>query len=618
LFKNLSETIPEEFKGKFEADRLEQNVARMRGLAIFMVVMQISLQVINAIVPQQTGKGIAVPLIYYIGLSLLMLLTGIIYWIFLSRARKHKIKSKRVKVFLVHSLLYIYAVINMAFHTLNILSIQGLNSYVMLILIIAMVPILKPKQSIVSIVIAFIYTLGLIYFTRFITDSEGHSSWTDFVYTDMRANLIIITGITIIISVMVYRMYVSNFLKSAVLADANEILEETVKKRTEALEQKTIAAEVASSAKSRFLASMSHEVRTPLNAIIGMTHSAKRAKTKEEADKSLDEISIASAHLLGILNDILDMSNIEFGKMRIEKKRVALKRVLNEVATVVRDRFVTKKITFENNFSDLEEVFVECDSLRLQQILFNILGNASKFTPRDGHVKLLADVVKEKPDTITVQFKIIDDGIGISKKQQQKLFSAFEQSDERVKMQKEGAGLGLAVSQNLVQMMGGEITVESELGEGSTFAFTLTFDRAASVENEQSLAIPDLTGKHILIAEDIDINRIVLAEMLQGTNVGIDEALDGSLAVEKFAASEEGYYSFIFMDLLMPNMDGHTAAREIRSLDRGDAGTVPIIAVSANAYAEDVAESLKSGMNKHIAKPIDFSELMQVLIESNN
>jgi CheY-like chemotaxis protein len=310
------------------------------------------------------------------------------------------------------------------------------------------------------------------------------------------------------------------------------------------------------------------------------------------------------------------MSNIEFGKMKIEKKRVALKRLMGEVVTIVRDRFETKKISFVNNLDSLEEVFILCDSIRLQQILFNILGNASKFTPRGGNVELSVCVLKEKENSVTVQFRVTDDGIGITKKQQEKLFKAFGESDDRLLMKKAGTGLGLAVSQNLVNMMGGTIELASELGGGSTFSFTLTFEKAGLEKSTGNFVIPNLSGQNILIAEDIDINRMVLSEMLRDTNVNIDEAADGALAVEKFSASTEGHYSFVFMDLLMPNMDGHTAAREIRNLNRSDAKSVPIIAVSANAYAEDIEETLRSGMNKHLAKPIDFSELMQVLIEN--
>ncbi|MDR1203961.1 MAG: response regulator [Peptococcaceae bacterium] len=613
-FSRLFMNVPEEYRARFEARRLETNVARMHGFAIYIVVIQVILQVINALYPQKSGDGMPIPLDYYIALSLASLLVGLVYWILFAQVRRGRIKSHGAKVFLVQSVLYLYALIQLTFCTLNILSHQGVNSYIILILMVGMVPVLSGGQGVMTVGAAFAYVLATLYFTQNITNSAGISAWQDFVDSDMRANLIIITGVTAFVSVFINNLYVSNFLKSVELEDANTNLEQTVRERTKELEEKTVAAQAASQAKSRFLTSMSHEIRTPLNAIIGMAHIAKKARTKEKSDASTDEILAASGHLLGILNDILDMSNIESGKLTIEKDRLVLNRVMEEVVSIIGEGCRTKGLVFSHNIDALPRVTAMGDKLRLRQVLINLLGNAVKFTPEDGQVYFLVNVTKETDAYADVRFVVKDTGIGIGEEQRERLFVAFEQGSAG-NMKHGGAGLGLAISQNLVGMMGGEITVESAPGKGSVFAFEIRLEKTADAGGEGGIVIPDLTGKHILSAEDIEINRVVLTELLAETNAQVDEAADGAEAVEKFRRSPEGYYDFVFMDLLMPNMDGYGAARGIRGLNREDAVKVPIVALSANAYPEDIDRAIEAGMNSHLAKPVDFGAMMRILTE---
>lgn len=599
---------------RFEDERLETNITRMRGFAVYIVVLQVVLQVTNVISPQGEGEGMRIPLMYYIVLSLVTLLMGIVYWVLLALAKQHRIKNRGSRVFLVHSILYIYFFIQMTFCTFNILSHQGVNGQLILVLLFGMVPILRPIQSTLTILCSYIYTTIFMLSTQHIVDADGFSAWAKFFQTDMRAYFVIINGLTILISIFIYRLYVSNFLKSVELEETNAHLEETVRERTKELEEKTKAAQAASAAKSRFLTSMSHEIRTPLNAIIGMTRIAKNAETKAKTTASLEQISASSDHLLGILNDILDMSNIESGQLRIENDRFVLNSALENIADIIRERCDAKGLAFSCNVDSFSKLAVLGDKLRLKQVLINLLGNAVKFTREDGSVDFTVVPESETETGAEVSFTVRDTGIGMTDEQMGKLFTPFEQGSIN-SMKHGGTGLGLAIAQSLVQMMGGKISVESAPGKGSVFSFRLNFEKVSALRETSEPVVPDLAGKHILSVEDIEINRIVLAELLAETKAVVDEAVDGVQAVEKFKASREGYYDFIFMDLLMPNMNGCDAARSIRSLERDDAATVPIIALSANAYQEDVKQALAAGMNAHLAKPVDFAGLMKVLAE---
>ncbi|MDR2370476.1 MAG: response regulator [Treponema sp.] len=393
-------------------------------------------------------------------------------------------------------------------------------------------------------------------------------------------------------------------------------LEGTVKQRTRELEVQTEAARVASRAKGEFLARMSHEIRTPLNAIIGMTAIARQTEIIEKKDLSLGEIESASNHLLGILNDVLDMSKIESGKFAIVREALDLGRAMKEVEQIISLRCKEKNIAFIVDFSLPGESWVMGDKLRLKQVLINLLGNAVKFTGGGGRMDFSVQGREEEGGELRVHFLVRDTGIGIKEEQLKNLFNAFEQADNTIAVRYGGTGLGLAISQNLVKLMGGIISAESEYGVGSVFEFTLNMERAAATTSVEAPrgGVPDLAGKRILVVEDIEINRIILRELLGETHVLIEEAEDGKEALDKFAASKEGYYDLVFMDVQMPNMDGHEATGKIRALvNRKDAEKVPIIAMTANAYKEDIDKALESGMNGHLAKPIDMDEVMKAL-----
>ena len=396
-------------------------------------------------------------------------------------------------------------------------------------------------------------------------------------------------------------------------------LEKLVKQRTEELEIQTAAAKVASQAKSEFLSRMSHEIRTPLNAVIGMAQVARQIPDQPEKSlQAIEKIIKASDHLLGVLNDILDMSKIESGKFLLAKEPFDLRTAMAEVANIITQRCQEKGIEFTGNYDDLPDLCLKGDKLRLNQVLINLLGNAVKFTNPQGHIAFNVRVASQDAENASVYFSIQDDGIGMSEEQIGRLFTPFDQTDRSVAVHYGGTGLGLAISQNLVQRMHGEIEVESVKDKGSQFYFTIN-QPLADGECVETLKQPvehiDLRGRRILLAEDVEINRVILTELLADTGVEIDEAEDGLKAVEMFYNAPAYTYDLIFMDVQMPKLNGYEATERIRALDKDDAQTIPIIAMTANAYKEDIDMALHSGMNGHLAKPIDIAAIRKTLAE---
>jgi signal transduction histidine kinase/ActR/RegA family two-component response regulator len=393
-----------------------------------------------------------------------------------------------------------------------------------------------------------------------------------------------------------------------------------INEQNERLKILSVKAEAASRAKSAFLANMSHEIRTPLNAVIGMTYIAKKAVTNGNNGKalsSIEEIKIASLHLLDILNDVLDMSKIEADKFSLSNEPFSLLEAIQEVKNIITHRCNDKNVQFITNFEIDPSITIIGDKLRLKQVLINLLGNAVKFTPSPGSVYLSMRSVEESEKFVRLNWNITDSGIGMNKSQLEHLFKPFDQTDKSIAVHFGGTGLGLAISQNLVKLMGGLIEVESHEGYGSTFSFTTNFEKGVSSAKKDGgkITIPNLANKHLLLAEDVEINRIIMRELLEETNIAIEEAVDGFDIIKKFIESPEYYYDIVFMDIQMPVMNGYEATRTIRRLDRKDAQSVPIIAMTANAYREDVEAALQAGMNGHLSKPVDFNAIIKVLAE---
>jgi signal transduction histidine kinase len=391
-------------------------------------------------------------------------------------------------------------------------------------------------------------------------------------------------------------------------------------------------AEQASHAKSNFLANMSHEIRTPMNAIIGMTAIGKSAKEMERKDYCLDRIGGASTHLLGVINDILDMSKIEADRFDLSYTEFEFGAMLRRVVNVFEFRLAEKKQRLTVNEEPGIPSHIISDEQRLTQVITNLLTNAVKFTPEEGDITLSARRIAateeirggsfgEGPGCV-LEIRVTDTGIGISKEQQERLFQSFAQVDSSISRKYGGTGLGLAISKRIVEMMEGSIRIESELGKGASFIFTIiagigesAVDTRAEDPEENGGAAKEeasFAGRRILLAEDVEINREIVLSLLEPTELAIDQAENGREAYEKFAANP-AIYDLIFMDIHMPEVDGYEAARLIRKLDHPKAREVPIVAMTANVFKEDVERCLAAGMNDHIGKPLDFDGVMAIL-----
>ncbi|MDR2597465.1 MAG: response regulator [Treponema sp.] len=374
-----------------------------------------------------------------------------------------------------------------------------------------------------------------------------------------------------------------------------------------------LEAEDASRAKGEFLSHMSHEIRSPLNAVIGMINIANDEKDIEAIKLYLKKADNAAKHVLGVINDILDMSKIETNKLELSYSEFDFAKMMTSIVDVISIRAQEKHIQVVVNMNPNIPTFVISDELRLSQVITNLMTNAIKFTPENGKVQLSAEKLDEKDGEITVRIEVADSGIGISPEQQEKLFSAYNQADSSITKKYGGTGLGLVITKQIIELMQGKIWIESELNKGAKFIFTIKVKQGAqTVSKAVSAGSPvagikasdlHLQGYTILAAEDMDFNREVLAKYLEKTGVTIDFAENGKICVDKFKENPDKY-CLIFMDINMPEMTGDEATKVIRALDFPKAKEIPIVAMTADVFKEDVEKCLSIGMNDHISKPI--------------
>ena len=373
-------------------------------------------------------------------------------------------------------------------------------------------------------------------------------------------------------------------------------------------------AEDASRAKSEFLSRMSHEIRTPMNGIIGMgTIARQNIGNPKKVEECLEKQSMSCQHLLSLINDVLDMSKIESGRIELKSVPFDLKILLEGLANIYEGQAGLKGVQFETILGDgVSERFVG-DSLRLNQILSNLLSNAMKFTPAGGLIQLRVTRLHEKEGKVWFRFEVSDTGRGIAKENYNKIFESFEQESADITSKYGGTGLGLAIVKRFSELMGGKVWVDSRIGYGSTFTVEVPFGMAkGQVKTMKQVCLPsefDFQGKHLLLAEDNELNREIAAELIGAAGAQIETAKDGKEAVERFENSDPFHFDLILMDIQMPVMNGYEATRRIRELERPDAQTVPIFAMTANAFDEDEEKSLLAGMNAYITKPLDVNAL---------
>jgi signal transduction histidine kinase/CheY-like chemotaxis protein len=416
----------------------------------------------------------------------------------------------------------------------------------------------------------------------------------------------------IIIPLNTFQRYVDNVISIVIAA---LFIGFVIKGMSGLFIREQLKAAAASRAKSDFLAQMSHEMRTPMNAIIGIASILSTSDDIEQHKDGMRKIEAASTHLLGVINDILDMSQIESGKLEMVAEPFEFRKTLASITAIMDGDVENKGHKLTVHVDPAVPEHLTGDGQRLAQVITNLLANAVKFTDYGGNIGISARVESAAGDVCTLLVSVTDTGIGITEEQRRRLFTSFEQADNSGSRKYGGAGLGLAICKRIVEMMDGDIWVTSEPGVGSEFSFTVKLKTGTPPDGREAPGAGrehDFTGKTILIAEDIDINREIITALLEPTNLTIDCAHDGKQAVDMFI-SKNGVYDLIFMDIQMPGMDGYETTRAIRALDIPNAGRVPIIAMTANVFKEDVDNARNAGMDGHLGKPVVLDDVMGVL-----
>lgn len=484
----------------------------------------------------------------------------------------------------------------------------------------------KELLSVMNRLIALIPNTSVVATMTQYSNPEPELTLMDFVQENIFAFAFIVGVVVLALAILLLKANASEAKAKVAereMAEINELL----RKSQEELEVALVGSNAANHAKTAFLNNMSHDIRTPMNAIIGFTSLAmSHIDDKEAVRDYLSKISVSGDHLLSLINDVLDMSRIESGQVRIEEKRVHLPDILMDLRTIIQSNIMKKQQNLYINMREVIHEDVFADKLRLNQVLLNIVSNAMKFTAEGGTIWIF---VAEKSCMLdgfsTYEFRIRDNGIGMSKEFVGHIFEAFTRERTATVSGIQGTGLGMAITKNLVELMGGTITVESAEGEGSEF--TVQVDLRLAGEEDEKEPAPQgqsaktkvdapLLYKKILLVEDNKLNQEIATALLEDIGCEVEVVDDGIAALERMAGPKGKQYDLIFMDIQMPKMDGYMATREIRALEDEHKAKIPIIAMTANAFEEDRKRAFEAGMNGFLAKPVSVDTLMKTLTGS--
>ena len=458
-------------------------------------------------------------------------------------------------------------------------------------------------------IVAWVVLLGLIIFTSSIWMHQT----IDKALVDYKDDMSRVEGIVHVASFIQIVLIVLALL---ILLNIYGIMQE----REKAIEVEKARAEETSRAKTSFLSNMSHEIRTPMNAIIGLQNIALRdPELTPRTRENLEKIGSSADHLLGLINDILDMTRIESGHMALKNEEFSLKELLGQINIIINGQCQDKGLDYDCSVIGSAKDYYVGDDLKLKQIMINILGNAVKFTDAPGKVSFTIEELSEEDGICRMKFTMRDTGIGMDPEYLPKIFETFSQEDASNTNSYGGSGLGMAITRNLVEMMNGEISVESKKGKGTVFTVVVPLTASSRTEDkataEEKAADTEsvLAGKMVLVAEDVDQNAEILADLLELEDIASERAVNGAEAVRMFEESKAGYYSAVLMDVRMPVMDGLDATRAIRALGHPDAKHIPIIAMTANVFDEDIEQSMEAGMDAHMSKPIEPDKLYETM-----
>lgn len=456
--------------------------------------------------------------------------------------------------------------------------------------------LMRGKKTIVLFIINSLEFIALVIYTYYHPEIIHRMASVHQVYVDVVCAML--ASVLVIGSIFKYQTFI-------------------YEKQQKAITASIIGANQAIKAKRDFLSNVSHDIRTPMDAIIGFTEIAKKnMDNPEKLADSLSKISVASNHLMSLVNEVLDISKIENGKTQIEEELCSLHSIIDNICQIMQGEMEAKNLTVETDYSMLDDDVLSCDKIRLNQILLNILSNAVKYSYDGGKIYISIIQLSSDDETkIINEFHIRDEGRGMSPEFLERVFLPFER-DKETAFSVAGTGLGLTIAKSHAEIMGGTIEVTSELGKGSEFTviLPLSIPSLTEIEEDQDFVHYDFKGRRILVVDDNDLNREILVDSLLDEGFIIEEAIDGSFAIEKLRDSEPGYYDLIIMDLQMPVMDGYETTKIIRKFTDKQIAEIPIIALTADAFAEEKSRAFNAGMNAYLVKPVDMASLLKVLM----